>query len=90
MKPTGAIRALLDRWTSEAATLRRRGAPDQADALAACVRELEEALHVHELEALTVRQASEETGLSESQLRRGYFKGRERMPRGALPHKPAA
>ncbi len=90
MKPTGTIRALLDRWKGEAETLRLRGAPAAADALQACARELEEALRQHELESLTVKEAAGETGYSESQLRRGWYKGRDRMPRGALPRKPAA
>lgn len=87
VKPTGAVRSLLDRWQTEAETLRRRGAPAQADALEACCRELEAALHEHELESLTITQAAAESGYSESQLRR-IFKGRSTVSRGALPRKP--
>ena len=85
--PPGALRALLDRWQAEAETLRQRGAPAQADALAACCRELEEALVAHDLERLTISEAAAESGYSASRLRR-MFKGQQRVPRGALPRKP--
>ena len=88
VKPTGAIATLLARWLAEAETLRRRGAPAQADALDACSRELEAALHQHELEILSVADAALESGYSPSQLRR-QFRGRA-ITRGALPRKPAA
>ena len=81
------LRALLARWQAEAGLLRRRGAPAQADALEGCCRELAEALAAEELEALSIPQAAEESGYSESQLRR-MFKGQRRIPRGALPRKP--
>ena len=87
MKPGGAIRALLDRWTREAETLRRRGGPAQADALEACCRELGEALTAHDLESLTIVEAAAESGYSASQLRR-MFKGQHTVSRGALPRKP--
>lgn len=60
---------LAETWTEEAATLRRRGAPRQADALESAAEELRERVSEWELEALTVAEASEETGYSESHLR---------------------
>ena len=87
MTPTGALRTLLDRWQREAETLRRHGAPAQADALDNHCRELGEALIQHDLESLTLHEAAQESGYSESQLRR-TFPGKQRIPRGALPRKP--
>jgi len=87
VKPTGAVRQLLDRWQQASDTLRQRGAPAQADALDACCRELETALTQHDLESLTIPEAATESGYSESQLRR-MFRGQRHVTRGALPRKP--
>jgi hypothetical protein len=81
------LRTLLGRWASDAETLRRRGAPAQADALEANCRELEEALVAHDLESLTIPEAVKESGYSASQIRR-MFRGQRNVTRGALPRKP--
>jgi AraC-like DNA-binding protein len=82
------LAALVDRWRTDAETLRRRGAVAQADAAETFARDLEEALEAHRLETLDVHEAARESGYSESQLRR-IFKGRP-ITRAALPRKPAA
>jgi DNA-directed RNA polymerase specialized sigma24 family protein len=78
---------LLTRWREQAAVLRSRGAPAQADALATCAAEVEEAVRMQELEGLTVAEAAAESGYSPSQLRRA-FPGQRRIRRGDLPRKP--
>ena len=56
--------------------LRRRGAPQQADALESCADELEAALRQHEQEALTLQEASEESGYSYSALQKMVATGK--------------
>ena len=92
--------SLVNRWRVEAATLRRRGAPQQAEALESCAEELEAALREHELEALTLQEAAEESGYSEEHLRRmvrdgtlpaqrnGGTRSHIRISRKDLPKKP--
>ena len=87
---TPALAALLDRWRGEAEVLRRRGAIAQADALASCAAELDEALRQHALEELTPVQAAAESGLSASAIRRlirRRFPGQRTIRRADLPRK---
>ncbi len=87
---------LASRWRAEAATLRRRGAPEQAEALESCTEELEAALREHDLEALTLNEASHESGFSYSSLQKRVASGElrnvgnkhcPRVRRGDLPRK---
>ncbi len=88
---------LASRWHTEAATLRRRGAPQQAVVLESCAEELEAALREHDLEALTLNEASQESGYSYSALQKKVASGElpnmgtkncPRLRRGDLPRKP--
>ena len=67
---------LATRWRTEAATLRRRGAPQQAEALESCADELEAGLRAHEHEALTLQEAAEESGYSRDHLGRLVREGK--------------
>lgn len=83
-----SVAALLATWRTEAAVLRRRGAPAQADAMEACAAELEAALAAERAEELSIAEAHRESGYSVSQLRR-LFPGRARIRRDELPRKGA-
>jgi hypothetical protein len=96
VKPPAEL-GLAQRWRDEAALLRRRAAPAQADVLESCAAELEAWVRERELEVLTLDRASEETGFSysalEKMVRAGKVanvgrKGRPRVRRGDLPRKP--
>lgn len=63
------LAALLDRWRSEAETLRRYGAEGRAEAAEGHAEELEQALVCRRLEPLTVAEAADLGGYSESRLR---------------------
>lgn len=93
----GILTPLLARWRADAAVLRLRGAPGQADALESCAAELEAYEREKALEALTLEQAAGESGFSysalEKMIRRGMLlnvggKGSPRVRRGDLPKKP--
>lgn len=62
------LAVLLDRWRADAVTLRRRGAPNQADALEAAAEDVEAACAEYRLEHLTVSEAADLGGYSESRL----------------------
>lgn len=74
-----AFRTLVKRWEEEAALLRRRGAPRQADALESAAEELEDQLRSWTLEPLTIAKAAAESGYSERRLR-------ELLSEGTLPN----
>jgi hypothetical protein len=87
---------LLERWRAEAEILRRRGAQSQADALLSCAVELEEFERACALEALSLEQASAESGfsysalqkmLAEGELPNAGRKGKPLVRRGDLPRK---
>lgn len=68
---------MVARWRAEAARLRASyGAEGQATTLETCARELEEAHRAAGLEALTLQQASAESGLSYSALEKSVRAGR--------------
>lgn len=70
-----ALRSLAARWTDEAALLRRRGAPRQADALESAAEELEARLDTWWLETLTLQEAADEAGLSYSAVQKKVSRG---------------
>ena len=87
---------LIAQWRDDAETLRARGAPQQADALANCADELKAALREHDLEALTLNEASRESRYSYSSLQKRVASGElpnvgtkncPRVRRGDLPRK---
>jgi hypothetical protein len=87
---------LAEQWREHARTLDRYGALDQANALRACAAELVEAGDGWGLETLTLKEATEESGLSysglEKMVRDGRLenlgtKGSPRVRRGDLPRK---
>ena len=68
---------LVARWRAEATRIRSSyGAESQATTLETCARELEEAHRAAGLEALTLHQASAESGLSYSALEKSVRSGR--------------
>ncbi len=88
--------ALATQWRTDGATLRRRGVAAQAVALETCADELEAALREHDLEALTLNVASQESGYSYSALQKKVASGElpnmgtkncPRVRRGDLPRK---
>ncbi len=91
---------LARHWRTEAEMLRRRGAPQQAEALKSCADELEAALREHEQATLTLKEAAAESGYSEEHLRRlvgsgslpaqrnGGKRSHIRVRRSDLPRKP--
>jgi hypothetical protein len=83
-------------WRAEAARLRAWAAPTNAEVLEACASELEARLREQALEALTLENATRESGYSYSALQkmlaRGEIenvgsKGRPRIRRADLPKK---
>ena len=87
---------LANEWRKEAESLRRRGAEPQAAALESCAEDLEEVAREYDLEALTLEQATQESGYSYSalqkqvasgQLRNLGSKHQPRVRRGDLPRK---
>lgn len=92
----GSLADVAERWRAEAEMIRRRGAEAQAAVLDQCAAELEEAVRESQLEALTLREAEEESGYSYSALQKMVTKGelqnvgdrhRPRVRRGDLPRK---
>ncbi len=92
----GSLSELAERWRAEAALLHHRGAEAQAAVLDQCAAELEEAVRESQLEALTLREAEEESGYSYSALQKMVTKGelqnvgdrhRPRVRRRDLPRK---
>ena len=101
-RATGATEALISllttRWRTEAETLHRRGADEQAHVLESCAVELEEQGRAFSLEALTLEQAVAESGFSYSAVQKMVSngtipnvgkKGAPRVRRGDLPKKLA-
>ena len=87
---------LIGQWRCEAETLRKLGATAQAVLLESCVDELEAAQQEQALEALTLNQATQESGYSYSALQKKVASGelpnmgtknRPRVRRGDLPRK---
>ncbi len=64
----GALATLAERWRNDAAVLRRHGHERSADQLERRATEVEDAWRATALEALTIKEASKETGYSESHL----------------------
>lgn len=81
-------RELIGHWRAEAAVLRRRGASTLADVLEQCAAELDAAQAAEETATLTVREAADLSGYSQSQLRR-RFPGQREIRRADLPRKGA-
>ncbi len=93
------VSRVTKRWLSEAETLHRRGADEQAVVLQSCANELTEEGRLFSLEALTLGRAAEESGFSysalEKMVRDGTLpnvgkKGAPRVHRGDLPSKPGS
>ena len=92
------IRALVDAWRHEAATLRDRYADHRlATSVETHARELHEAMQLRAHLELTLQDAATESGYSVAHLRHLIAKGelqnvgrrgRPRVRRGALPSKP--
>ena len=87
---------LAARWREEAELLRRRGQPTLAAMAESYADELEEELRQADLEALTLKQAAEESGFSYSAIQKMVNTGqlpnvgdkhRPRVRRGDLPRK---
>lgn len=90
---------LAETWEEEADLLRRRGLEREATMEESLAEELREAVAEWKLEALTVAEASSETGYSESHLRALLSEGKlenvgregaPRLRRGDLPAKPGS
>jgi len=88
---------MVARWRTEVALLRKRGVKELADGLESYIDELEQVLVEADLEALSLDQASEESGYSKAHLSRliatdrlpnAGRKGSPRIRRGDLPRKP--
>ncbi len=93
---TSSLALLASQWRDEADTLRRRGAEVQAVALESCADDLEAAHREQALEALTLNEASQESGYSYSALQKKVASGElpnmgtkncPRVRRGDLPRK---
>ncbi len=93
---SSSLALLASQWRDEADTLRRRGAEVQAVALESCADELEAAHREQALEALTLNEASQESGYSYSALQKKVASGElpnmgtkncPRVRRGDLPRK---
>ena len=93
---TSSMALLVSQWRHDADTLRKRGAEVQAVALESCAAELEEAYREHALEALTLTEATQESGYSYSALQKKVASGElsnvgtkngPRVRRGDLPRK---
>ena len=91
------VQPLVQRWRAEAEVLRRRGAEAQAVTLESAAGELEAWEREAALQALTLEEASRESGLSYSALEKGVRSGRipnageknrPRILRRDLPRKP--
>lgn len=94
---TAPLEALAEEWRDEAETLRRRGAPQQANALESAAEDLEDGLFRWWREPLTAEEAAAESGYSADHLRRLARQGkvptagdggRLRIERRHLPRKP--
>ena len=92
----GSLSELAEQWRAEAEMIRRRGQEALAAMADSYADELEAALREHDLEALTLREAAEESGYSYSALQKMVTKGelqnvgdrhRPRVRRGDLPRK---
>ena len=88
--------SLAARWRTDADMLRKRGAVAQAVAVESCADDLEAALREHSLQALTLNEASQESGYSYSTLQKKVASGElpnvgnkncPRVRRGDLPRK---
>lgn len=93
------LRSLVDERREEAALYRRRGQEHLAAMAESYAEELEERLDEWQMETLTVAEAAEESGYSESQLYSLLSeeklpnvgkKGAPRVRRGDLPRKPGS
>lgn len=91
--------ALAEKWRQEAAMMRRRGQSDTAELLESCALELEADAREWELAALSLEEATKESGYSYSALQKKVAsgelenvgrKGSPRLRRCDLPRKGAA
>lgn len=91
------LESISERWRTEAAMLRRRGAAAQAAAMESCGSDLEEEARRFAYEAITLEQAANESGYSYSALQKMVSAGRVSnagtshrplIPRRDLPKKP--
>ncbi len=91
------LRKLPERWREEARTLRLYGHEGTAEACERHAEEMEDAVRAYLDETLTVAEAAEEAGYSESHLRallaeaklaNAGREGAPRIRRGDLPAKP--
>lgn len=73
--PTAALRSLASDWRGDAELLRRRGAPQQANALESAAEDLEERLREWGAELLTLEGAAEEAGLAYDTIQRKVSSG---------------
>ena len=84
--PLSRFDDLLERWRIEAASCRRFGAEPTALAVERCAKDLEEWAKTRDLEALTLAEATTESGLSYSALQRAVREGR--IPNAGTPGHP--
>ena len=88
-----SLRAFTDGLRTEVAQLRHRGLSEIADVLESVANDHEQTLDAWHTEALTLRQASEESGFSYSHLQQSKdiklgTSGSPRIRRCDLPYKP--
>ncbi len=89
--------ALAEKWRSDAAVLRTRGAASQADLLQSTAAELEETWRCFQFEEMTLSEAADESGYTRSALEKMLQRGdlrnagkpsKPRVLRCDLPRKP--
>lgn len=94
---TAPLERLADEWEAEADTLRRRGAPRQAEALESAAKDLRQRIWECKVEPLTIAEAEEESEysgrrlrelLSEEKIPNAGEPGSPRIRRADLPAKP--
>lgn len=87
-RDSGAVspHALPVKWRAEADAYKRDGVPGHAALLRRVAEELEAAWREHELEALTLEQAAEESGYSYSALQKKIASGE--LPNAGSKHRP--
>lgn len=80
------VTSLVERWRGDASTLRKRGAKVSAAAIDSCIADLESAAREWQLEALTLAEASQESGYTYDSIRRMVAQGElENIGAGRTP-----
>jgi hypothetical protein len=78
--------ALVERWKAEAQVLESWGSLHEAKAARKCAAELEQGITEWQLEALTLKEAEDESGYSYSALQQMVAEGT--IPNAGAKHKP--